>query len=245
MGALGGRRGNLGRRASRVGIAIAGLLVLSIVTVAFVSGDGRDDEAGTVTVDPSSGPLGTSVTITGSGLTEAARTQTEEGVTVFFVRPEGGRLRIAPMWSMPLGADGNFGLELPVPHDLELFPPPRPNESIPRVVKTTPGSLQIAVGSPSNRIAGAFFRVREAQLRLPYPHRLVNKCAVLATVFDSQLWVSDPPVPVGPIGGSAGWRDERGLPGTFTLLSSDLAEFRNSVGETARLRRATEPPQGC
>lgn len=245
MDVLAGRRGDLGRRARRMAVAIAGFVLLSTVAVFVLLGDGRKDKAGTVTVEPSSGPLGTSLTITGSGLTEAARTQPEEGVTVFFVRPEGGRLRIAPMWTMPLGAEGNFGLELPVPHDLELFPPPAPNESTPRVVKTTPGSLQIAVGSPSNRIAGALFRVREAQLRVPYPHRLVNKCAVLATIFDGQFWVSDPPVPVGPNGVSAGWRNERDLPGTFTLLSSSLAEFRNFVGETAPLRRSTESPPGC
>lgn len=235
----------MGRRAPRVAIAIAGLAVLSIVAAAVLFGDGGKDEAGTVTVEPSSGPLGTSLTITGSGLTEAARTQTGEGVTVFFVRSEDGRLRIAPMWTMALGAEGNFGLELPVPHDLELFPPPAPNDSTPRVVKTTPGSLQIAIGSPTNRIAGALFQVGEAQLRVPYPHRLANKCPVLTTVFDSQLWVSDPPLPVGPSGGSAGWRNERNLPGTFTLLSSDLAEFRNFVGKTAGLRRSTETPQGC
>jgi hypothetical protein len=244
MNVLADRSGDLGRRARQAAIAIAVVLVLFMVAAA-VLGDGRKDEAATVSVEPSSGPLGTSLTITGSGLAEAARSQPREGVTVYLVRPEGGRLRIAPMWTLRLGPDGNFGLELPVPYDLELFPPPAPGESTPRVIKTTPGRLQIAVGSPSNRIAGAVFRVREAQVRVPYRHRLVSKCAVLATVFDSQLWVSDPPVPVGRNAGSAGWRNERDLPGTFTPLSSDLAEFRNFAGETARLRRSTESPQGC
>jgi hypothetical protein len=245
MNVLAGRREHLGRRARQAAIAIAVFVVLSIVAVAVLLGEGRKDEAATVTVEPSSGPLGTSLTITGTGLTEAARAQSREGVTVFFVRPEGDLLRIAPMWTLELAPDGNFGLQLPVPYDLELFPPPAAGESTPRVIKTTSGNLQIAVGSPSNRIAGAVFRVREAQVGVPYPHRLVNKCTVLATVFDGQLWVSDPPAPVGPNGGSAGWRNERDLPGTFTLVSSDLAEFRNFAGETARLRRSMESPQGC
>lgn len=242
MNVLAGRRGGLGHRARQAAVAVAVFVVLSIVAVAVLLGDGRKDEAARVTVEPSSGPLGTLVAVTGSRFTEAARTRPSEGVSVFFVRPEGGRLRVASMWTLRLGPDGSFGLALPVPDSLELFPPPAAGESTSRVIKTTPGSLQIAVGSPSNRIAGAVFRVGEAQVGVPYPHRLVNKCAVLATVFGGQLWVSDPPVPVGPNGGSAGWRNERDLPGTFTLLSSELAEFRNFVGDTARLRPS---PQGC
>lgn len=244
MNVLAGRKDGLGHRARQAAVAIAVFVVLSIVAVAVLPSDGRKDEA-TVTVEPSSGPLGTLITITGSRFTQAARAQPREGVSVFFVRPEDGRLRIAPMWTLRLGPDGNFGLELPVPNNLELFPPPAPGESTPRVIKTTPGSLQIAVGSPSNPVAGAVFRVGEAQVGVPYPHQLVDKCAVLATVFDGQLWVSDPPVPVGSNGGSSGWRNERDLPGSFTLLSSELAEFRNFVGETARLRPSTESPFGC
>ena len=243
MNVLAARRGGRARQAA---VAIGVFVVLSIVAIALLlEGGGRKDEAARVTVEPSSGPLGTLVTVTGSRFTEAARTQPREGVSVFFVRPEGGRLRVASMWTLRLGPDGNFGLELPVPDNLELFPPPAAGESTPRVIKTTPGNLQIAVGSPSNGIAGAVFRVGEAQVDVPYPHRLVNKCGVLATVFDGQLWVSDPPVPVGPNGGSSGWRNERDLPGTFTLLSSELAEFRNFVGESARLHHSTESPQGC
>ncbi|MGH9021592.1 MAG: hypothetical protein ACRDV9_00570, partial [Acidimicrobiia bacterium] len=78
-----------------------------------------------------------------------------------------------------------------------------------------------------------------------YPHQLIDKCAVLVTVFDDQLWVSDPPVPVGPAGESSGWRNEMGAPGTFTMLSADLAGFRNFAGETALLRRSFEPPSKC
>lgn len=185
------------------------------------------------------------LTITGSGFTKLARTQPREGVNIFLVRPEGDRFRFDLVWTYQLAPNGDFGLAHAVPDSLELFPPPAAGDPAPRMVPTSPGRLQVAVGSPADRIPGAIFQVRGAEVGVSYPHRLVNKCSVLATVFDGQLWVSDPTVALGPTSWPSGWSDGRDLPGTFILTDPHRAEFRSASGDFARFRRPTEPSKGC
>ncbi|HET9476779.1 MAG TPA: hypothetical protein VFP63_04750 [Dehalococcoidia bacterium] len=92
-------------------------LCIEYFTVTDAAGSGSA-QAGSLTVTPASGPIGTVVTITGSGCNNPGRPN-EIGLSFEQGDPSLGTVGSVGIYSIPTGPDGSFQITFTIPNQLE------------------------------------------------------------------------------------------------------------------------------